>query len=192
MPDAGDFDSLMQQVREGSEAAARELVAVYGEHILRVIRRQLNPRLRTKFDSQDFVQAVWASFFAVAPDRCEFGRPQDLAVFLARMAENKVVDVVRQRLQTQRHDVKRETPLDDGQNNFADCLAARQPTAEEVAVAREEWERLLRDQPEEHRRVLDLLRRGYGRGEVARELSLNARTMYRILRRIEKAHHEPR
>ena len=58
-----NFVALMRRVREGSEAAAWELVDKYGGHLRRAVRRVLNPMLRSKFDSLDFVQLVWDSFF---------------------------------------------------------------------------------------------------------------------------------
>ena len=58
-----DFRRLMQRVRDGSEEAVWDLVSVYGEAIRRAVRRVLNRNLRSKFDSLDFVQLVWKSFF---------------------------------------------------------------------------------------------------------------------------------
>ena len=54
-----NFRSLICHVREGSEDAAWDLVEQYGEAIRRAVRRALNERLRSKFDSLDFVQLVW-------------------------------------------------------------------------------------------------------------------------------------
>ena len=62
--DHGEFALLMQSVREGSQEAARTLFERYGPHIRRVVRRKLHQKLRPQFDSVDFVQDVWASFFA--------------------------------------------------------------------------------------------------------------------------------
>ncbi len=61
-----DFCTLMRRVGEGSEDAAWELVTRYGEDIRRAVRRVLNVKLRPKFNSLDFVQLVWKSFFRVA------------------------------------------------------------------------------------------------------------------------------
>jgi len=59
------FSLLLEQARAGSDSAARELIERFGPFILRVIRNRLDPRLRSIFDSADFSQAVWASFFAM-------------------------------------------------------------------------------------------------------------------------------
>src|SRR4051812_39041854 len=94
-----EFSTLMQQIREGSEAASRVLVDRYGTHVLRIVRRKLNSALRPKFDSQDFVQAVWASFFAFRTNFFHFDSPRQLAAFLTELAQNKVIEAVRKRLQ---------------------------------------------------------------------------------------------
>lgn len=69
------FASLMQRVREGSQDAAHELFQQYGPHILRIVRRKLHKTMRSKYDSSDFVQAVWASFFAIEPAQYHFEAP---------------------------------------------------------------------------------------------------------------------
>jgi RNA polymerase sigma factor (sigma-70 family) len=185
MPKAhSEFDDLMQQVREGSETATRELVVNYGSHLLRVVRRKLHRALRSKFDSQDFVQAVWASFFAVQPERMALNGPKDLVALLEGMARNKVVDAVRQRLQTQKYSVKRERSLDQSLIFQPDALVAEQPGPEAVAIAREEWQHLLESAPARSRRILELFHDGQDREEIARDLGLNERTIRRVVRKL--------
>src|SRR5260370_21457217 len=107
-----DFRQLMTRVRAGSEEAARELFDRYSGHISRVVRRRLHSRLRTQYDSLDFLQAVWASFFAVPLEEYTFDHPEDLVRFLARMAYNKVVDVTRRRFGTVKHNINSERPFE--------------------------------------------------------------------------------
>jgi len=57
------FQALLRQVQHGSPEAARELYDTYVNHVLRGVRVRLWHRMRSKYDSQDFVQQVWASFF---------------------------------------------------------------------------------------------------------------------------------
>ena len=59
--EATEFASLMRRLRDGSEEAAWELVERFSSSVQRVIRRSLNEQMRSKFDSIDFVQAVWFS-----------------------------------------------------------------------------------------------------------------------------------
>lgn len=168
---------LIERARLGCDVASEDLVSKYGAHILRVVRHRLNRTLRPKFDSQDFVQAVWASFFAVLPEREAFDRPEELIAFLADLAQNKVIDAVRQRMMSQKRDINREEPLDPGKASHA----RRQPSPSDIAIAREEWQRLLDQQPAHHQRMLEMLRAGHGYLEVARELGVNERTIRRIV-----------
>lgn len=175
-----EFGKLMQRVQEGDPTAARELVERYGHHIIRIVRLKLDRRLRSKFDSIDFVQAVWASFFTMPLDQYDFTQPGALITFLKELASNKVVEVIRQRLQTQRYNVTREH---SGEIQFK-TMATREPTPAELAMAREEWEKLLANQPAHYRQMLVLLRDGQSQKEVAQELGLTARTIQRVLEKL--------
>src|SRR5262245_48786451 len=109
--DPREFAGLMRRVSAGSQGAASELVERYGAHILRIVRRRLNRHLRTKFDSGDFVQAVWASFFALPLEQYNLEQSEALVGLLYHLARNKVIEAVRQRLHSQKYNVNRERPL---------------------------------------------------------------------------------
>lgn len=190
MSERQEFADLMRRLSDGSDDAARELLDRYGEHILRVVRRKLSRELRSKFDSVDFVQAVWASFFADMPRQRRFDHPQALMAFLVTLAQNKVVDAVRQRMQSRKFDINRERPLplDGSVVGDGGGMAARQPTPSQEAVANDEWRRLLADLPDRYRRMLVLLREGHTQKDIARELNVNEKTIRRVL---EKLNEEP-
>jgi RNA polymerase sigma factor (sigma-70 family) len=174
---------LLQRVKAGDAEAGRRLVERYGPHILTVVRRRLDPRLRSKYDSEDFVQAVWASFFAYQPESL-LEDPEKLIGFLVSMARNKVVDAVRQRLQTLKYNANRERSLDGSVLPMEHELAARQPTASQVAVAREEWERLHEKLSDMERQILDLLLQGHTQEEIAEQLGISDRHVRRVIRMI--------
>src|SRR6516165_7459551 len=98
-----EFHALMQEVVAGSAEAAQELFRDYGPYLLHAIRRRMSKRIRSKFDSMDLAQDVWASFFAESPAKRSFDSPQQFIAFLAKLARNKVLDAVRQRLKTDKH-----------------------------------------------------------------------------------------
>jgi RNA polymerase sigma-70 factor (ECF subfamily) len=180
---ADDFHELMDHVLMGSEEAAQELVELYGPAVLRAVRRRLNSRLRSKFDSDDFVQDVWASFFADPPRMNTFRSPDDLAGFLAVLARNKVVDVVRKRLQLDKSNVNREESLEDAPFLVQDQLIAQQPSPSTAAMTREEWDELLRKQPLVYRRILLRFRDGRTPAEIAQEQEISERTVRRVIAR---------
>jgi RNA polymerase sigma-70 factor (ECF subfamily) len=178
-----EFTSLMQRVRAGSQEAAQLLVEQYGNHILRVVRRMLHRKLRSKFDSLDFQQDVWASFFADQPQK-SFDRPEALAAFLAKVARNKVLMAYRKRCRFQRHNVNREHSLDGSAACQAGNVAAREPTPSQLAVAQEQWEQLLQGHPPRHQRILILVRQGYTQQQIAQELGVDERTVRRVVRKL--------
>lgn len=177
-----EFARLMQRVLDGSEEATQQLHTAYGPHILRAVRQRLHRRLRSKFDSLDFVQDVWASFFSELPERKTFATPQDLVAFLTVIARNKVVDVVRMRMQQQKYNINRETPLESLPS--ADRFPAAQQTPSEIMMGKEEWEVYLQKQPLVHRRILLLWREGETSSRIAEELRVSQRTVSRVLGKV--------
>jgi RNA polymerase sigma-70 factor (ECF subfamily) len=184
MRESDDFTALMQRLNEGSQDAARELFERYGPHIQRVVRRKLDRKLRSKFDSLDFVQDVWTSFFAARQGRREFDRPEALVAFLANMAYHKVIDAFRQRVQTRKHNVRREHSLESSRTGLGGNLVAQQPTPSQVVVAKERWEMMLQGQPAHYQDILRLLRQGNTHQEVADRLGLNEKTVRRVVQKI--------
>ncbi len=181
MPDThSDFRDLMRRLRAGSEDAAWELVERYGEAIRRAVRRSLNKKLRPKFDSLDFVQLVWSSFFRSRGRFDRFERPEELAAFLLTMARNKVGMEVRRRLLTKKHNLNREYSLDELGAEPRD----HQPAPIDLAVAREQWNRMLQDQPHHYRRILQLRLQGHTNQEIADSLQLDESTVRRFLKRL--------
>src|SRR5262245_26543427 len=177
-----EFEDLLRRVQLGSQEAAREVFDRYAPHVIRVIRRRLDPRLRSQFDSVDFLQSALASFFALEPQRYHFPGPEALIAFLAKVAERKVIEAYRHRLQTQRYGAAREYPLEHSEDGPETEPAGRVPTPSQVAVAQEEWDRLRADLPEHYQRILNLLRQEYTHEEIARAMGLNQRTVRRVVR----------
>jgi RNA polymerase sigma factor (sigma-70 family) len=182
MTDTNDeFGLLMEGVLAGDENAATRLLNRYGPVIRQAVRRRLNKQLRSKFDSVDFVQDVWASFFANPPEQEAFLEPEKLAAFLTKIACNKVVDAARDRFFTIKHNVNREYSLHDARQGDFDHPAVNQPTPSEVFRGRELWDRLLHGQPLVHQRILVLRRDGKGLAEIAEEIGISLRHVRRII-----------
>ena len=91
----GNFKMLMDAMAEGSEEAAWQLTELYTPHIMRAVRSSLPKRIRSKVDSQDFVQSVWASILLKRGRLAQFHKPEQFIGYLAAMAKNKVVDKYR-------------------------------------------------------------------------------------------------
>ena len=178
-----EFTALLEEVRSGSQDAAWKLVELYGRDVQRFVRRSLNQRLRSKFDSLDFVQIVWGSFFR-NPERMQgFERAEQLIAYLATLAKFKVLTEVRRRLETQKYDVAREDvrhhPRALPDKNFAET-----PTPSAVAVAKERWEQILAGEPDYVRRIVELRLSGETFPEIADDLQIHETTARKTIKRL--------
>jgi RNA polymerase sigma factor (sigma-70 family) len=176
------FRALLQQVLAGSENAARQLHQEYGKFIMMAVREKLSRQMRSKYDSVDFAQDVWLSFLRM-PDAA-FENPDHLIGYLVRMARNKVIDATRDRMESAKHDIRREEPLEssvDGQERQK--AFAHDGTPSEAAISLETWQRMLEGQPPAYRKVLMLLRDGCTQDEVSEQLNLCRKTVQRIHRK---------
>jgi RNA polymerase sigma factor (sigma-70 family) len=174
-----NIQELLARIKNGDEGAARELLARYEPKVRLVVRRQLPRLLRSRFDSLDFLQSVWGSFFykiRTGPNDLE--EEQNLVTFLAWAARNKVVDEYR-RAATQRQDIKREEPL-DRLTDKDDCLASGD-TPSQLAQANETYDRLRELLPEEQRVILEMKAEGHSSREIGDRLGLSERTVQRVL-----------
>ena len=178
---AREIQQLIERARGGDQQAARELVARFEPHVRRIVRTRLPDRLRSRFDSMDFVQSVWGDVFGkLTRGEVEFTSPERFAQFLAVVARSKVIDEVRRNLGTQKKNMELEVPV-DGDEERGPQLGAADPTPSRVAAAREEFEVLLRRRKEVHRQVLMLRAQGYTFVEIAEQLGLDERTARRVV-----------
>ena len=189
MPNPDDqFAPLLNLARQGDQRAAADFVARYSPHHLRVVRRTLNQRLRSKFDSQDFVQAVWASFFADLEHLQGCRGLEHVAAYLTAMARNKTIDEVRRRLKTRKHAVQVEgaPSQKDVEAEAQFGIVSADPTASQVAVARETWEQVVDGRSDRSALVFALKRQGATCVEIAAKLGVNERTVRRVIDRAER------
>lgn len=180
-----EFHALMRDVLSGSETAAQEMFRDYGPFLLQAIRRRLSKKVRSKFDSLDIAQDVWASFFATQPLERKFHSQGELIAFLCQLARNKTIDVVRQGLNTQKRDVTREQSIDDSRRFDKDVLAdVAQRTPSQILMSQEEWGEFLRSQPLVYRQIFVFLREGRTQEQIAAELGISVKTVNRVVCRI--------
>jgi RNA polymerase sigma-70 factor (ECF subfamily) len=181
-----EFSRLIERFNAGDPEALRVLFAEYGGVIREAVRRRLPDRLRKEYDSLDFVQDVWASFFQLAPGGHRFASPAELGGFLARVAYNKVIDVCRRRLGTQGYDVRREEPMAHGADGSEVPVPGRDATPSQWAIADEKWEAIAATLPPQHLAVVARLREGFTQAEVAAMAGITDRTVRRIVERVRE------
>jgi RNA polymerase sigma-70 factor (ECF subfamily) len=176
----GDIPAFLERIRAGDEAAARELLTRYEAEVRLVVRRQLPRLLRSRFDSLDFLQSVWGSFFRrVRTGPSDFEDSRHLVAFLARAAKNKVIDEYR-RAASRKQDMTREEPL-WGDGSRPKDVPAVIDSPSEVAQAREVFGRLRELLPEERRTILELKAEGLSSRDIGERLGISERTVQRVL-----------
>ena len=178
-----EFSTLLESARAGSQSAAEELVARYGREILRTVRRRMNRELRARFDSTDFVQAVWASFFSQIAGNQSITDPASLARYLLRMAQNKIVTESRRSVYSTKRDMRREKPLDAEENAESSCFRADDPTPSQIAIGEETWKQITEGCSDRDVEILKLRVNGHTYREIAESLGFDERTIRRIVER---------
>ncbi len=134
--EGGELSDFLKRIQAGDEGAARELLQRFEAEVRLVVRRQLPRLLRSRFDSLDFLQSVWGSFFRrMRTSPTEFEDSRHLVAFLARAAKNKVIDEYR-RAASRKHDMHREEPL-WGDGGAPEEVADSIDSPSEVAEAHE-------------------------------------------------------
>src|SRR6266568_2053200 len=173
------FAELMRAIREGSQDAVAELLQTYGDHLLRVIRRWLDPRLRRQFDSTDFQQDVLKSFWLMPRERMNFDSPEALGQYLARMARNKVAEAFRTTGTSLKRNALGERSLEDFEKDNPILTRAQDATPSQFAVEHECWERLNCGKSEKIRLLLTMLRERRSYEEIARATGLHHKAIQR-------------
>src|SRR5215472_10438602 len=102
------LDELLAQLSTGDMVAAGQLFLAFEPYLRKAVRRHFPANLRSKFDSADILQSVWADVlrgFRKAGWR--FTDASHLRGFLFVATRNRLVDRVRQHQKA----VRREEPL---------------------------------------------------------------------------------
>lgn len=178
MPGNDELSALLDACRRGDPDAAAELVRRYRPYVQAAVRRRLASGMRLRFDSQDFTQDVWLSFFRAALDRADLRDEQSLVAYLSQMARLKVAEEYRHQT-TQKVGLDRDVALAGTGDP-----TARGPTPSADAVADDEWARLVAGLPDRERRMLQMLRDGHTHADTAAAFQLSEKTVQRLVQRI--------
>jgi DNA-directed RNA polymerase specialized sigma24 family protein len=180
----GELVELLRRARDGDHEAARQIVERYSTILRPIIRRRLDERLHSAYDSVDILQSVWRDFFLKEQFKQAFESPENLLAFLREMSFNKVRQVHRNNLGTQKRGRSRQIDLPD---DLTDPL----PPPDQAAAERDDWDAKLRELPPQWRRALIMLREGHTQAEVARFLGIHERTRERFLARARQGQAGP-
>lgn len=177
------FCDLTERLKNGSEDAFLEIVERYGPYVMRSVRRSLDRRLRARFDSQDFAQAVWMTVHEHRDRLAECASPDSLMALLVTIAQRKVRYEFRRNLQAAKQNINRERSMQN--DSFVLPLPdhnAQHPS--QVVIAREQWDRMVNNEPQKYREILELRCEGLTLDEIAAKLGINERTVRRVIKRL--------
>jgi RNA polymerase sigma factor (sigma-70 family) len=184
-----EFEKLMGEVASGSEDAIWQLAQTYTPYIVRTVRLSLSPKLRSKLDSQDVAQTLWASLLLKRTELARLKTPQQLIAYLAKATKHKVIDAARH-YRTQKHDITREQSLDKGepadahggnQHNARNRLFSRETSPSTAASLRERFNSVLTNATERDRKILHLRLRGCTFATISLKLKIDERTARRAI-----------
>lgn len=183
-----NLGDLIDKAKSGDQDAIRSLQC-FENDIRMMVRVRLPRPLRSQFDSMDFVQDVWQSFFRIFnhdPER--FAQVRDLRGFLAGVARNKVYEEHRRRSLTQKYDLEREEPLyiRRGNRDIPREVIASDPSPSQDAQARERLDQLLEGRSPREAEVIELRRQGLTFEEIATQTGLHERTVRRVIETIRR------
>jgi RNA polymerase sigma factor (sigma-70 family) len=173
---ADNLDELLARLNSGDTAAADQVFRTYEPYLRNLVRRELRAALRTKFDSSDVVQSVWADFLEGMHGRgWHFADRAHLQAFLIRLMKNRFIDLCRKHGPALAH----EQRLAD--HAIADTVADDVPRPSEVAQVNELWERILALCPANHHELVRMKIKGLSADEIAARTGLHPNSVRRIL-----------
>ncbi len=118
-----ETQSLLVKAATGDQKATTSLLENYRLRLKRMVQARMDSRLSPRFDPSDVVQETLLAATAKLPDYLR-ERPVPFYRWLRRLAWERLVDLQRQHLGTQRRSVKREQPpFGELSDESMDCLA---------------------------------------------------------------------
>jgi RNA polymerase sigma-70 factor (ECF subfamily) len=169
---------LLEKLCRGDTEAAAQVFRAY-EPILRdVVRRQLGPDLRAKFDSVDVVQSVWGDLLqGFRASGWSFADAEHLKAFLVKATRHRFIDRARQQRRARQHE-------EPGAGDLVQDVPCSQPRPSEIVQAEELWQQLLVQCQPAHREMLRLKRQGLSVPEIAARTGWHEDSIRRILRNL--------
>ncbi len=182
MEDA-DFAQTLALARAGDEEAMSRLLRTFEDEVRMVVRARLPRLLRSRFDSMDFVQAVWKSVLVGEISDSPFANARHFRGFLAAVAQNKVTEAFRRNTRTRKFDLGREEPLyiRRGDRDAPRDLPSSDPSPSQEAQAEECFDRLIAGRPESEAAIVSLRRQGLTFAEIAARTGLNEAAARRVI-----------
>jgi len=184
-----EFSDLMGLVRSGDPNAVGTMLSLFEQEVRMVVRHKLPKRLRSRYDSMDFVQSVYQSIMADwvnhPPETMQ--TKAQICAYLQATAHNKVLEIYRKETRTQKYDISREVPTVVRGTDSSDSsdrsveLYSPDPSPSQNFQAKDLMESLARGKPAVVARILALRRDGCTFVEISTQVGLSERAVRRIV-----------
>ena len=182
---SSQFVELIEKLEHQQEGAVQEIVERYGSHILRVVRRHLGRHMRIRFDSEDFVQAVWATLFVKPTAFNHIETEAQLIAYLTQIAFHKVIDARRANTQAQSRDLHREISLSEP-DLPVHMASASLTSPSQYLIADEELKKIEAELPPSLQWMIECRLRGMTFGAIAQQGGVHERTVRRVFERLRR------
>jgi RNA polymerase sigma-70 factor (ECF subfamily) len=179
-----DIPDLIARAEGGDNTAVRDFLGQFEHEVRIMVRGRLPKKLRGQFDSMDFVQSVWQSFFTdLRKNPREFDNIRHLRGFLAGVARNKVYEEHRKRTRTAKYALAREEPLylKRGGQELPRVLASREPTPSQALQAGDRLAQLTAGCEPRDVQIITLRHEGLTFEEIASRTGLHERAVRRVI-----------
>ena len=159
--ETSEFQTLIQQAREGDQQALGHLLDNHRDFLVRLANQQIGEKLRARVDGSDVVQMTFLQAVRAIEDFHGSERGEFVA-WLKQILSRNVSVAVRDHAVLQKRALKKERRLDDSRNSgpaLRQALSAEQSTPSAKAIRTEEASHLLQllDQlPEDQRTAVRL------------------------------------
>jgi RNA polymerase sigma factor (sigma-70 family) len=170
------LDELVERLNKGDMSAAERAFVAYEPYLRMAVRRRLTGPLRTKLDSMDIVQSVWADVLAGLGDSgWRFADRSHFRAFLVKVARNRLIDRRRQHHRA----IEKEQALAVMRPD--ELPRVQEPRPSEIAQGHELWMSMLEQCSPAHREILFLKRKGLLLTEIAARTGFHEGSIRRIL-----------
>src|SRR4051812_4951836 len=193
MSEADTFPRLMDRLRSGEDAAAREVFERFAGRLVAMARGRFNRLLAHKVDPEDVVQSAFKSFFVRLPAGTPaVGGWDGLWGLLALITLRKCAARA-EYFRAGRRDAAREAtgPAGGDGPDAWPVAPGREPRPEEAAILAETVERLFRDVGAHERPILELSLQGYTAPEISARLGRAERSVRRLREQVRRRLEHP-
>lgn len=183
------FAELMEAVRSGSEEAAWTIAELYTPHLLRAVRANFPQAIRSKVDSVDIVNTLWASLLLKRQRLEGISDPAQLVALLSSAARNRVIDEHRKYTTSAARNIQQETatysddrPLQVTGMTEEGMRRGGADTPSQVAICREKWRRLYESLSDRDRAIIQHRIGGKSPSEIEHSIpGVSERTARRVI-----------